>query len=147
MVIVIVLSFINQHEETRHAYCHPHRRQKAHPAPACTEKTNGTSHANDPHKIAAYLDEVFHAENEHPFQVGDLITFRKADGTVGSVMILEMRGNEVQAIFYDGMPHRFQCSVDDLSALRIVRIEELNAETVAMYRDLVGLVMEPAYTN
>lgn len=95
--------------------------------------------ANDPHKTAVYLDELFQAEQDPPFQVGDLITFRKADRTVSSVMILEMRGNEVQAIFYDGMPHRFQCSVDDLAALRIVRIEETNAETVAMYSDWCGL--------
>lgn len=103
--------------------------------------------ANDPHRTAAYLEDVFHAENEQPFQVGDLITFRKADGAVSSVMILEMRGNDVQAIFYDGMPHLFQCSIDDLTALRIVRIEETNAETVAMYREMVGLAQAARRPN
>lgn len=55
--------------------------------------------ANDARKTAVYLEEIFHAEQDPPFQVGDLITFRKADRTVSSVMILEMRGIEVQAIF------------------------------------------------
>lgn len=111
------------------------RRQAAHPR------------ANDPHKTAAYLEEVFNTANAPIFDVGDLLTFRKANGTVGSIMILNMEGEEVSAVFYDGMPHLFQCSIEDVASLRVVRIEELSAETVAMYRDLVGLVLEPAYTN
>ncbi|AOF90694.1 hypothetical protein [Sinorhizobium sp. RAC02] len=111
------------------------RRSSAHP------------HANDPHKIATFLEEVFHASDEPIYQVGDLITFRKADRTVGSIMILEINGRDVTAMFYDGLPHRFDCSFEDIASLRIVRIEDSNTETVAMYRELVGVPKEVTYTN
>lgn len=62
-------------------------------------------------------------------------------------MIMEINGCDVTAVFYDGMPHRFDYSFEDIASLRIIRIEESSTETVAMYGELVGLSEEIAYTN
>lgn len=93
---------------------------------------------NNPAKTVDFLGH-FHGDNPARFQVGDLITFKKADGWTWPIMILGIDGEDVDAMFYDGMPHRFRCAMEDLAALRVIRIEEVDEETVSMYRRLVGL--------
>jgi hypothetical protein len=94
--------------------------------------------ANNPQKTAAFLD-LFYSPNLPIFQRGDMLTFRKADGTVGIILLLAIEGEDVDAIFYDGQPHRFICHIEDVASLRVVRIEEAGDETIAMYSDWVGL--------
>ncbi|MDX3976132.1 hypothetical protein [Shinella sp.] len=94
--------------------------------------------ANNPQKTADFLD-LFYAPNLPIFQRGDMLTFRKADGTTSIILLLAIDGEDVEAIFYDGQPHRFICHIEDVASLRVIRIEEAGDATIAMYSDWCGL--------
>jgi hypothetical protein len=94
--------------------------------------------ANNPGTIAAFL-EYLHSPDECRFRVGDAVTFEKESGREWPMLILGIRGEDVDLMCYDGMPHLIQAKLAELAALRVVLITEESDETVEMYRDLVGL--------
>lgn len=96
---------------------------------------------NNPKTIAAFMDFMV-APNPARFRVGDYITFVKMNPREWPLLILDIRGNDVDVICYDGNPHLVRLKRSDLDALRIIRIEEYGYETVDMYRRLVGLDIE-----
>lgn len=84
--------------------------------------------------------DVFEQQNPPKFSVGDVIKFKKADGRVWYVTILGFRtGDEIDAMYYDGLPHPFLCTVSELSNLRIIEIDTMSKQDVDMYRDCLGL--------
>lgn len=84
--------------------------------------------------------ENFYSPDPARFRIGDTITYQKACGTIGIVTILGQDAEgEVDAMFFNGRGHHVQVSLDDLCDLRIVRIETMHPEDVAMYRRLLGL--------
>ncbi|CAN7613701.1 hypothetical protein LJR030_001503 [Rhizobium sp. LjRoot30] len=103
------------------------------------------AHAPRPHglpmvpPLAGILDHFF-SPDPPLFGIGDSITFEKAGGTKGVVTILGFHANgEVEAMFFNGRGHHVDVSIDDLCSLRILRIETMRADDVAMYRRLLGL--------
>lgn len=97
-----------------------------------------SAHVNNPATILGFR---LHLRSKNPakFQVGDMITFEKASGRNWPLLILDIRGNDVDVICYNGNPHLVRIKVTTLDALRIVKIEKFNTEAVDMYRALVGL--------
>jgi hypothetical protein len=96
---------------------------------------------NNPKTIARYLAHV-RGQNPARFRVGDSVTFVKMDGQNWPLLILDIRGNDVDVICYDGNPHLVRLTRSDLEALRVIKIEEFGCEAVDMYRRLVGLDIE-----
>lgn len=94
--------------------------------------------ANNRAVIAAYKSYL-HGDNPARFRVGDQVTFEKCDEREWPLLILGIRGKQVDAICYDGMPHLVRVKMSTLNKLRVVRIQETGCETVNMYRGLVGL--------
>lgn len=103
--------------------------------------TSPLKNANNRKTIAAFMDFMV-APNPARFRVGDSITFEKMDPREWPLLILDIRGNDIDAMCYDGNPHLVRLKRSDLEALRIIRIEEYGYETVDMYRALVGLDIE-----
>ncbi|GAA4178873.1 hypothetical protein [Shinella granuli] len=97
--------------------------------------------ANNPKTIAAFRRHL-RCQNPPKFQPGDLVDFEKERGRKWPLMILGIRGNDVDVICYDGNPHLLRLKVATLGALRITKVEASTDETVAMYRALVGLDIE-----
>lgn len=90
--------------------------------------------------------ENFYSADAPRFRIGDSITFEKACGARGIVTILGFHVNgEVEAMFFNGRGHHVDVSIEDLSHLRIVRVETMRSDDVEMYRRLLGL--EPLPTH
>lgn len=74
------------------------------------------------------------------FQSGDVIEFQKCDGWKWPVTILGRNAaGDFDAMFYTGEPWHFTATEDELAALRIVRVDVMDGESVTMYRRLLGL--------
>lgn len=90
--------------------------------------------------------DVFEQQNPPKFSVGDMLKFQKSDGYVWYLTILGFRpGGVVDAMYYDGLPHPFLCTLSELSNLRIVEITTISREDVEDYRAALG--MDPKLVN
>ncbi|CAN7201513.1 hypothetical protein LJR030_000508 [Rhizobium sp. LjRoot30] len=89
--------------------------------------------------LAGILEHFF-SPDPPLFGIGDSITFEKADGYRGIVTILGYSPTgEIECMFFNGRGHHVDVSLEDLCSLRILRIETMRADDVAMYRRLLGL--------
>lgn len=102
------------------------------------QATSPLPNANNPKTIAAFRRHL-RRQNPPKFQVGDVIDFEKEGDRTWPLMILGIRGNDVDVICYDGNPHLLRLKVATLEALRVMKVEANTEETVDMYRRLVGL--------
>lgn len=79
------------------------------------------------------------------FRVGDIITLEAWDGLTRIFTILGMRMDAKRLVgyadgmVYDGQPHYLMATLDELSKVRILKLDRMSLEDVAMYRRLVGL--------
>jgi hypothetical protein len=80
------------------------------------------------------------------FQVGDMLNFQKPDGTEQWIVIfgIDICG-AVEAAFWDGLPQLFETTLDELSCLRVLRVEKMGLADVEMYREWLGL--DPRLVN
>ena len=84
--------------------------------------------------------EFFASPNADRFAVGDMINFIKADGEQRWLVIMGLNCNgHVDAAFWDGLPNHFETTIDELSALRILRTDKMTMEDVSMYRRFLGI--------
>lgn len=84
----------------------------------------------------------------HPREVAeaDMLKFQKSDGYVWYLTISGFRpGGVVDAMYYDGLPHPFLCTLSELNNLRIVEITTISREDVQDYRAALG--MDPKLMN
>lgn len=90
--------------------------------------------------------EVFTMNSADRFQVGDMLNFQKPDGTEQWIVIfgIDICG-AVEAAFWDGLPQLFETTLDELSCLRVLRVEKMGLADVEMYREWVGL--DPRIVN
>ncbi|RLP21995.1 hypothetical protein [Mesorhizobium sp. YM1C-6-2] len=78
--------------------------------------------------------------NPARFEVGDEIEFEKSDGWRWIITILgRAEDGEFECMSYDGQPHFLTTDEETLAALRITQRGRMDEETIAMYRDLLGL--------
>ena len=78
--------------------------------------------------------------NPPQLQVGDEIEFEKADGWHWIITILgRAEDGDYECMVYDGTPHFLTTDEETLAALRITQRGRMDEETIAMYRDLLGL--------
>ncbi|NTD84340.1 hypothetical protein [Agrobacterium tumefaciens] len=84
--------------------------------------------------------EDFAMENADRFKVGDNMNISKPDGKQAWIMILgDKPCGKVEAAFWTGLPQLFETTFDELSRLRVIRVEKMGKEDVEMYRQWVGL--------
>lgn len=84
--------------------------------------------------------EEFAMDNADRFKVGEMINVSKPDGSQAWILILGIQDcGKVEAAFWTGLPQPFETTVDELSHLRVIRVEKMGQEDVAMYRQWVGL--------
>lgn len=88
--------------------------------------------------------DVFEQQNPPKFSVGDMLKFQKSDGYVWYLTILGFRtGGVVDAMYYDGLPHPFLCTLSELSTLRIIEIKTMSQQDVDSYRSLLDMDPKP----
>lgn len=90
------------------------------------------------------LNEKFLAAWAQPnpprFEVGDEIEFQKSDGLRWIITIIgRSEDGEFECMSYDGQPHFLTADEETLAALRITQRGRMDEETIAMYRDLLGM--------
>jgi hypothetical protein len=128
MVLVIVLSEINQQRGT------PTMRTTPHAYP--TERI-ALPRRLVPRRPAKVVADTFRAIHNAPatlFSTGDLIQFEDAAGSRRWILILDICCNgHVDAAVYDGRPHYVAITLGDLLKLRIVCVERMESDDVAMY--------------
>ncbi len=74
------------------------------------------------------------------FSSADLIQFEDSTGSRRWILILDIcRSGHVDAAVYDGRPHYVAVTLGDLLKLRIVSVERMEADDVAMYRRTMQL--------
>ena len=79
------------------------------------------------------------------FNVGDIITFEAWDGRHRIITILGIHkqargaGGYADGMVYDGQPHYLMATLQELSKLRILKLDTMGLADVAMYRRLIGL--------
>ncbi len=79
------------------------------------------------------------------FKVGDIITFEAWDGQHRIITILGIHvptsgaGGYVDGMVYNGQPHYLMATFQEMSKLRILKLDTMGLGDVAMYRRLVGL--------
>lgn len=88
--------------------------------------------------------DVFEQENPPKFSVGDMLKFQKSDGYVWYLTILGFRpGGVIDAMYYDGLPRPFLCTLSELSNLRIIEIKTMSQQDIDSYRAELGMNPKP----
>ncbi|WP_425963821.1 hypothetical protein [Rhizobium nepotum] len=84
--------------------------------------------------------EEFTMENADRFRVGDNINISKPDGSQAWIIILGIKAcGKVEAALWTGLPQLFETTFDELSRLRVIRVEKMGKGDIAMYREWTGL--------
>ncbi|KQV34445.1 MULTISPECIES: hypothetical protein [unclassified Rhizobium] len=77
------------------------------------------------------------------FFVGDIVRFQDVEGWTHIITILGTRPcGFVDAMTYDGRAHYIGITLEEISALRVIRVERMDQEDVDMYRRQLGLAPE-----
>jgi len=83
---------------------------------------------------------AFNAPPACRFEVGDNVRVQDAQGWHYWILILGIHPcGFVDACVYDGVPHYIGVTIEDLSALRTISVENEGVEAVDVYRRLLGL--------
>jgi hypothetical protein len=100
-----------------------------------------------PRRQARVVADTLRAIQNPPatlFASGDMIEFKDAAGWRRWILVLDILPcGHVDAAVYDGRPHYVGITVGDLLKLRIVCVEHLEADDVAMYRRWLQLDPPP----
>lgn len=96
-----------------------------------------------PRRTGADIMESFYARvwdlpNPPIFQVGDMVHFEKTESR-WIVTILDIDGDDITLMFYDGQPYILNTTTDRLRSLRILATDKMSAGDVEMYRRLLRL--------
>ena len=87
----------------------------------------------------SFLEE-FTMDNADRFRVGDNINISKPDGSQAWIIILGIKAcGKVEAALWTGLPKLFETTFDELSRLRVIRVEKMGPADVEMYRQWLGL--------
>ncbi|UXS38336.1 hypothetical protein FY150_00885 [Agrobacterium tumefaciens] len=87
----------------------------------------------------SFLEE-FTMDNADRFRVGDNINISKPDGSQAWIIILGIKAcGKVEAALWTGVPMLFETTFDELARLRVIRVEKMGKEDIAMYREWTGL--------
>lgn len=87
----------------------------------------------------SFYGSVWDLPNPPIFQVGDMVHFEKANGSQWIVTILDIDGDDIMLMFYDGQPYILNAKTDRLRNLRILAMDTMSADDVEMYRRLLWL--------
>ena len=96
-----------------------------------------------PRRPSACLKKMFAAvyeTNVPRFAVGDILTIESSATKHNYLTILGIDpSGDIEAMAYDGRPHLFYTSINDLTCLRIVRVDFMGPRDVADYREALKL--------
>lgn len=93
-------------------------------------------------RLSGHAREIMYAiaNADAGLQEGDIIQFHCAMGWRRTITILGVEPDgHIDAMAYDGRAHYLAVKISDLARLRVIHVDRLDLEDVAMYRRELGL--------